>query len=156
MSSGDRAGSRYEGRRRARESALQMLYQTDIGKLEVSDAIQTHGAIRDSEALELDDESRAYAVSLAQGAWRDRGTLDDYIGAAALNWRIERLAVVDRLVLRLAIHELLAHPETPPRVVIDEAIDLARIYSGDEAAKFVNGVIDGVFRKLKEEGKVVE
>ena len=66
------------------------------------------------------------------------------------------MAVLDRTVLRLAVHELLSHPETPPRVVIDEAIDLARNYSGDEAAKFVNGVLDGVFRKLKEEGKVAE
>ena len=59
-------------------------------------------------------------------------------------------------MLRLAVHELLAHAGTPPRVVIDEAIELARSYSGDEAAKFVNGVLDGVFQRLKSEGRVVE
>ena len=66
------------------------------------------------------------------------------------------MTVLDRTVLRLAVHELIAHPETPPRVVIDEAIELARRYSGEEAAKFVNGVLDGVFHTLKEQGKVVE
>jgi N utilization substance protein B len=64
--------------------------------------------------------------------------------------------VIDRLLVRLAVHELLSQPATPPRVVIDEAIELARSYSGDEAAKFVNGVLDGVFKRLKTEGKVVE
>jgi N utilization substance protein B len=82
--------------------------------------------------------------------------LDERIADAARNWRLERMTVLDRLALRLAVHELMAQPQTPPRVVIDEAIELARRYSGEEAAKFVNGVLDGVFRKLKDEGKVVE
>ena len=66
------------------------------------------------------------------------------------------MATLDKLVLRMAVHEWLALPETPPRVVINEAIELARAFSGEDAAKFVNGVLDGVFRTLKDEGKVVE
>ena len=62
--------------------------------------------------------------------------------------------MLDRLVMRLALQELLAHREVPPRVVISEAIELARAYSGEDAAKFVNGVLDGVYRRLKEEGRV--
>ena len=147
---------RWENRRRAREAALQMLYQTEVGQLAVADVTRTHGDIGDSEAIELDDESREYAVSLARGSWDERPAIDEYIAEAARNWRVERMAVIDRLLLRLAVHELLSHPETPPRVVIDEAIELARAYSGEEAARFVNGVLDGVFTRLRGEGKVVE
>jgi transcription antitermination protein NusB len=150
------ADSRWQGRRRAREAALQMLYQTEVGQLSMADVAGSHGGIGGNDAIDLDDAARDYAVDLARGSWETRQALDDYIADAARNWRIERLAVVDRLLLRLAVHELLAHPDTPPRVVIDEAIELARSYSGDEAAKFVNGVLDGVFKRLKDEGKVVD
>jgi N utilization substance protein B len=150
------AGSRWEGRRRAREAALRMLYQTEVGQLPVADATRDHGSIGADEAIDLDDDAREYAVTLARGSWQDRPVLDEYIAGAARNWRLERLTVIDRLLLRLAVHEMLSHPATPPRVVIDEAIELARRYSGEDAAKFVNGVLDGVFTKLKEEGRVVE
>ena len=93
---------------------------------------------------------------MVRGAWADRAALDERIADAARNWRVERMTVLDRLVLRLAVHELIAHAETPPRIVIDEAIELARRYSGDEAARFVNGVLDGLFKKLKDEGKVID
>jgi transcription antitermination protein NusB len=148
--------SRWEGKRRSREAALRMLYQTEIGQMNVADAVRHHALVGGGDALALDDEAHAYAAALADGAWGARAALDGYIAEAARNWRVERLAVVDRLVLRLAIHELLDHPSTPPRVVIDEAIELARAYSGDDAARFVNGVLDGVFKRLKDEGKVVE
>jgi N utilization substance protein B len=147
--------SRWQGRRRAREAALQMLYQTEVGQLPFIEAASSHFAIG-ADAIELDDESREYAVELARGSWQAKQEIDSYISDATRNWRVERLTVIDRLLLRLAVHELLSHPATPPRVVIDEAIELARAYSGDEAAKFVNGVLDGVFRRLKEEGKVVD
>jgi N utilization substance protein B len=147
--------SRWEGRRRAREAALQILYQTEVGRQPFSEAARTHVAMG-QDAIDLDDESRAYAEELARGSFEATALIDGYIGDAATNWRVERLAVIDRLLLRLAVHELLQHPATPPRVVIDEAIELARAYSGDESAGFVNGVLDGVFRRLKEEEKVVE
>jgi N utilization substance protein B len=153
--SGD-APSRWEGRRKSREAALQMLYLTEVGKLPVTDATRHHGAVGDADAIELDDEAREYARALARGAWDDRQIIDGYISDAARNWRLERIAIIDRLLMRLAVQEWLAFPATPPRVVIDEAIELARAYSGDDAAKFVNGVLDGVLKKLMEEGKVVE
>ncbi len=150
------AGFRWKGRRRAREAALQMLYQIEVGRLTVPEVVRTHGSIGGADAIELDDDAREYALTLAEGAWQEHATSDLYIADAARNWRLERLAVIDRLLLRMAVYELVAHPATPPRVVIDEAIELARAYSGGDAAKFVNGVLDGVFKKLKEEGKVVE
>jgi transcription antitermination protein NusB len=152
----DGGESRWASRSRAREAALQILYQMEVGQLTVTDATRMLGVVGAPDISMVDDGARAYAVSLARGAWEDHTAIDERIADAARNWRVERMAVLDRMVLRLAVHELLAYPETPPRVVIDEAIDLARRYSGDEAAKFVNGVLDGVFRKLKDEGKVTE
>lgn len=148
--------ARWEGRRRAREAALRMLYQTEVGQMDVVTAARAHGIVGGADAIDLDEEARGYAEALARGAWENRGTIDAYLAEATRNWRVERLAIVDRLLLRLAVHELLEHPATPPRVVIDEAIELARSYSGDEAARFVNGVLDGVFNRLKDEGKVVD
>ena len=133
-----------------------MLYQVEVGQLSVADASRLHGLVGAPDVTGLDEDADAYANALTRGAWEDRTAIDERIADAARNWRVERMTVLDRSVLRLAVHELLNHPETPPKVVIDEAIELARNYSGDEAAKFVNGVLDGVFRKLKEEGKAVE
>jgi N utilization substance protein B len=152
-----RAGDeRWKGRRQAREAALRMLYQTEVGRMPVADAISVHGELGGADAIGLDPDAQDYAVALAQGSWDAREVIDGYIADAARNWRVERLSVIDRLLLRLATHELLDHPATPPRVVIDEAIELARAYSGEEAARFVNGVLDGLFKRLKDEGKVVD
>ena len=147
---------RWEGRHRAREAALRMLYQIEVGRAEFADVARSHESIGGADAIDVDDESRQLAVSLAEGAWQQRDLIDTYIADATRNWRVERLAIVDRQILRLAIQELLAHPVTPPRVVIDEAIELARAYSGDESVRFVNGVLDAIFKRLKEEGRVVE
>ena len=152
----DGGESRWAGRTRAREAALQMLYQVEVGRLTVSEATRLQGVVGAPDIAALDDDARAYAATLARGAWDSRPVLDERIAEAATNWRVERMTVLDRTVLRLALHELMAHPETPPRVVMDEAIDLARTYSGDEAAKFVNGVLDAAFRKLRDEGKIIE
>ena len=149
-------GSRWDGRRRAREAALRMAYQAEVGALAMPDAIRSHAAIGDDDGITLDPASREYAERLARGAWEDKAALDGLIGDAAVNWRVERLAVIDRIILRLGVHELLREAGTPPRVVIDEAIELARLYSGEEAARFVNGVLDGVFKRLRDEGRVVE
>ncbi|MCA1585469.1 MAG: transcription antitermination factor NusB [Acidobacteria bacterium] len=148
---------RWQGRRRAREGALQILYQVEVGQLGVGDASMLRAMVgAPDDTFDLDDASQAYADALARGALEQRADLDARLADAARNWRVERMAVVDRLVLRLALHELMAHPSTPPRVVIDEAIELARRYSGDQAARFVNGVLDGVFKKLRDEGAIVE
>jgi N utilization substance protein B len=132
------------------------LYQAEIGAVGLTEAARHVAALETPEGFDLDADARAYAERLARGVWAARETLDDYIGSAAHNWRVERLAVIDRLLLRLALQELLAEPATPPRVVIDEAIELARRYSGEDAARFVNGILDAVFRSFKAEGKVVD
>lgn len=149
------ARARWTSRHRARAAALQAVYQCEVGGLTVQQAL---GVLFHAGPPEVEDPGsgeHSFVISLATGATTNRAALDARIGDAAKNWRVERMAVLDRLVMRLAVHEMLAHRETPPRVVMSEAIELAREYSGDEAARFVNGVLDGVYRRLKEEGLVV-
>jgi len=135
---------------------LQAMYQCEVGGLTLSEALGVLDSVGEPDTAELSESDRQFAETLARGAVGNAAALDDRIGQAARHWRVERMATLDRLVLRMAVHEWLALPETPPRVVINEAIELARAFSGEDAAKFVNGVLDGVFRTLKDEGRVVE
>ncbi|MCC7123336.1 MAG: transcription antitermination factor NusB [Acidobacteria bacterium] len=147
---------RWAGRRRARAAALQVLYECEVGGLTVSEALGVLSHVGTPEAADLAEGDHEFAEALARGVYTDRAALDERIGQAARHWRVERMAALDRLVLRMAVHEWLALPATPPRVVINEAIELARAFSGEDAARFVNGVLDGVLKTLKDEGKVVE
>jgi transcription antitermination protein NusB len=147
-------GERWANRRLARAAALQALYECEVGGLTPQQAL---GVLHHAGPPEVDDPGEGehgFVVSLVRGAMDHRDALDERIGDAAKNWRVERMAMLDRLVMRLAIEELLRHRESPPRVVMSEAIELARAYSGEEAAKFVNGVLDGVYKRLKDEGLV--
>jgi N utilization substance protein B len=149
-------GSRWAGRHRARAAALQALYECEIGGLTPQQALGVLHHAGPPEVNDPGEDEHAFVIALVKGAMTDKDALDERIGDAAKNWRIERMAVIDRLVMRLATQEMVAHRESPPRVVISEAIELARAYSGDEAAKFVNGVLDGVYRRLKDEGVLVD
>ena len=149
-------GSRWAGRHRARAAALQALYECEIGGLTPQQALGVLHHAGPPEVNDPGEDEHAFVIALVKGAMTDKAALDERIGEAAKNWRVERMAVIDRLVMRLAAQEMLAHRESPPRVVISEAIELARAYSGEDAAKFVNGVLDGVYRRLKDEGVVAD
>lgn len=143
------AASDVNTRRRAREAALQMLYQTEVGRAAAHEAIATYWPAHDAER-EIAENLREFANALVRGTIERGQEIDAILAAHATNWRIERMAVIDRLVLRLAVYELLAEPATPPRVVINEALELARAYSGEEAVAFVNGVLDAVRKTVRE------
>lgn len=134
-------------RHRSREAALQMLYGWEVARLRADDFAEVywpeHGA-----ALRLSARGRAFAERLARGTIVHVEAIDPLIAAAAEHWRLSRLAVVDRLILRLAVYEIQHEPDTPAAVVIDEALELARAYSGEDAVRFVNGVLDGIRRTL--------
>jgi N utilization substance protein B len=148
---GDPAGSRRRDERRAaRAAALQMLYQWEVGRLPIDQAIGAFWSVGDAEPLS--DEARAFAESLARGAAADASEADPIIAATAEHWRLDRMAVLDRLILRLAVHEFLRAPDTPRKVVINEAVELARTFSTDDAVRFVNGVLDGIRKKIDASG----
>ena len=140
-----------ETRHRAREAAVQMLYQWEVGRmsmLEVSEVFWTHGP---AASEPLSDALRSFATTLATGVADTVAEIDPMIGEAAENWRIERMNVLDRLILRLAVYEFLHEPETPAKVIINEALELARTFSADDSVRFINGVLDAVRRTLRRE-----
>ena len=137
------------GRRRlAREIALQALYVSDVSNTESTEAF----AIVTRRGEKADDETLEFARELAMGAIARREELDALIQARAENWAVNRMAAVDRNVLRLAAYELVSAKDTPVGVIIDEAIEIVRKYSAEEATKFVNGVLDAL-KNLRERQK---
>ena len=137
-------------RRRAREAALQMLYQWEIGRTSPGDTILSYWPAQEHEEP-VSAEHREFANMLVRGTTGRVEEIDGLITSRAQNWRLERMAVLDRLVLRLATYELLAESATPAKVIINEALELTREYSGEEAVAFVNGVLDGVRKELARE-----
>jgi N utilization substance protein B len=148
-----------DARHRAREAAIQMLYQWEVGRLSMSDVVQSywsHGSWPETAGApatgeEVGADVRDFATALASGVSGSVDQTDPLIAEAAENWRIERMAVMDRLILRLAVYEFLHQTETPAKVVINEALELARTFSTDEAVKFINGILDGIRKTLGRE-----
>ncbi len=139
------AASDPAGRRQGRVAALQLLYQREVGGVEewrLDHAVRFYWREHPAAA-----GPRQFADRLLRGTVDALERIDPLIESAADNWRLSRMAVIDRLVLRLAVYELLA-AETPAAVVIDEAIELARTFSDEPSPRFVNGVLDAVRHRL--------
>jgi len=130
-------------RTRAREWAIKILYQADITKENLRVSLGEFWL----EFNEFDDV-KDFAGSLALGVHKNLEKIDEIIKKYAVNWRLERMSVIDRNVLRLAAYELLFLEDIPPKVSINEAIDLAKKYSGNESGKFVNGILDKIYRSI--------
>ncbi len=128
-------------RRKARESALQMLFAEDLAKTVSGSITDVFWAELGDEAL--DDRTREFANELVNGTITNLQVIDDRIRTRAEHWRIERMAIVDRNVLRLAVYEFL-FKDTPHTVVINEALEIARRFSTYEATQFINGILDGI------------
>jgi len=135
-------------RHQAREMALQALYASEVGRADPDEALSL---VMTEHWPDADDASRAFALRLVRGTTMDKDELDRLLAEQAANWRLERFAVIDRLILRLAVWEL-RQTDTPPAVVLNEAIELTRTFSGDESVRFVNGVLDGLKSKLERKG----
>ncbi|MBH17068.1 MAG: transcription antitermination factor NusB [Acidobacteria bacterium] len=130
-------------RRQSREAALQLLYQSEIGKIPIDVAIETF------DRLEFIPSQREFSTWLARGTAAHLKDIDPLIKRSAQHWRLARMAVIDRLIMRIAVFEFLYAHDTPRTVVINEAIELARTFSGNEALPFVNGVLDDIKRRLE-------
>lgn len=135
-------------RHRARESALQILYQWDVAGGDVGQAATTFFTHQWPDREAPADELRAFASALARDTVDRLDPIDALIAETADRWRPERMAVLDRLVLRMAACELMREPGTPAAVVINEALELARTFSTEESVKFINGMLDAIRKKL--------
>ena len=135
-------------RRKARECALQMLFAADVSEANSDDVVRSYWA--ELGEPELDDTARDFATRLASGTLANLELLDERIRSRAEHWRISRMAVVDRNILRLAVYEFLYEP-TPRTVAINEALEIARRFSTYEASQFINGILDAIKRDLDDE-----
>jgi transcription antitermination protein NusB len=130
-------------RTKSREFAMQMLFQWDMSQ-QIPEKLEPT-FWKSAKAAE---QTRTFANQLFEGAAHDATALDELISKHAANWRLDRLAAIDRAILRLAMHEMRA-TDTPVKVVINEAVDLAKKYSSDDAGGFVNGILDAYQKTLK-------
>ena len=131
-------------RRKSRELCLQMLFQWDMGKQSPEQVRKTFWA----ERGEVDEETRGFADDLFRVAVDQQARIDELIQKHAQHWRMDRMAAVDRNVLRAGVAEFLGHHETPHPVVINEALEIARKFSAPESVQFINGVLDSVGKEL--------
>jgi transcription antitermination protein NusB len=134
-------------RSRGREAALQILYQREVGGVPLDDAIATVFDHQWPDEGGPSEAVRTFASALARATVAELADIDRLIEETAERWRPSRMPVVDRLILRLAVAELITDTSTPPPVVINEALELARTYSTEDAVKFINGMLDAVRRK---------
>ena len=135
-------------RRKARECALQMLFAADVAEMPADDVVRSYWA--ELGESDLDTTAREFATRLASQTLSNLELLDERIRSRAEHWRISRMAVVDRNILRLAVYEFLYEP-TPRTVAINEALEIARRFSTYEATQFINGILDAIKRDLDRE-----
>ena len=134
-------------RRKARELALQMLFQHDMAGNEPDTIIATFEELQKSKA-----NTREFATKIFRGTVDHLASIDEMIVAQADNWRLERMAVVDRNIIRMSVYEFLHEDSTPKLVIIDEAIEIAKKYGTQKSSQFINGILDGILKRYNLQG----
>ena len=142
------SSSRHRTRHRARQAAVQMLYQSEIGQHDIEEVVRSFWTANLPGAEGVPENVRSFAEQLVRSTAANLAKIDPIIAETAEHWRLSRMAALDRIILRLAIGEFLSG-DTPRNVVINEALELAKTFSGDESVKFVNGILDAVKKKLQ-------
>ena len=135
-------------RHRSRLRALQVLYQWDMTKQPVEEAISSFYDTLGADDPETQPGPDEFMEELAKGASEMAPDIDHRISEKSENWKLERMPIVDRNILRLAIYEM-SRKETPPAVIIDEALELARQFSGETSVPFINGILDAVHKEIR-------
>ena len=131
-------------RREARELAMKILFQVEVGQWPLEAVLETT-----AEAVPVSPEEWEYVRDVVEGVMREQAALDQIIADRAVGWKLDRIAHVDRNILRLALYEILHRPDIPSSVSVNEAVEMAKKYSTEDSGKFVNGIL-GSF--LREEG----
>jgi transcription antitermination protein NusB len=128
-------------RRAARELAMKILFQVEVGHRPLEEVMETT-----AEAVPIPEEEQEYVDDIVHGVLREREALDAIIGDLASGWKLERIANVDRNILRLALYEIQNRPDIPSSVSVNEAVEMAKKYSTAESGKFVNGILGTYLR----------
>jgi N utilization substance protein B len=129
-------------RRKARELALQMLFQFDMAGNPPDTIVATFEDLQKSKA-----NTREFAVKIFRGTVDHMQEIDDMIQQQADNWRLTRMAVVDRNIIRMSIYEFMHETDTPKLVIIDEAIEIAKKFGTQKSSQFINGILDGILKR---------
>jgi N utilization substance protein B len=135
-------------RHRAREATLQILYQWEISRVDVDEAASTFFTLQWPNLDPPAEDLRAFATALAHDTVERLAAIDTLIAETAERWRPERMAVLDRLILRMSVCEMQRDPQTPAAVIINEGLELGRTFSTEESVKFINGMLDAIRKKL--------
>ena len=129
-------------RRKARELALQMLFQHDMSGNAPDQIIETFAELHKSKP-----NTREFATKIFHGTVAHIGEIDEMIQNQAENWRLSRMAAVDRNIIRMSVYEFLHENDTPKLVIIDEAIEIAKKYGTQKSSQFINGILDGILKR---------
>ncbi len=138
-------------RRKAREDTLRILFRLEFEKKQIKKTLDQYW-----KSKKASEEIKEYSTWLVNGVISDQAKIDNIIQQVSEHWRISRMALVDRNILRMAVFELIYEEKIAPAIVINEAIEIAKKYSGEEAATFVNGILDAVRKDLKDIKKSLE
>jgi transcription antitermination factor NusB len=133
-------------RRRAREAAIQVLFHLDFSPDDPHEVFDLIG-----ENFDLSDSISSFSKELVLGVWVNKEALDSLIGKASKNWRLERMARLDRCILRLATFEMLYMEDIPPKVSIDEAVEIGKRFGTHDSGSFINGILDNIYTSLIQE-----
>ncbi len=142
-------------RRKARENSLQLLYEIDLSQKDFQGVVKEfcegrHHPVKDSSGdLSAQAEIREFTRQIVEGVGHNMGEIDKIVETHSTHWKINRMASVDRNILRMAVFELLYCPDIPPSVTINEAIEIAKRFGTEESGAFVNGVLDHIAKELK-------
>jgi N utilization substance protein B len=141
-------------RRLAREQAVQILYQADLTGNEIEDVLALHWQVESNhpERDPPDPQDIEFASALVRGVAGQAARVDELIGAASINWKVQRMSYVDRNILRVAVFEFIELADIPPMVSINEAIELGKRLGTTESGAFINGILDKIRRNLEQSG----
>jgi N utilization substance protein B len=133
-------------RRKAREVALQVLFQIDVSQVDVDEAVELFW-----NNFEAPENVREFSTHLIKGTHSQLIKIDELIKSCSENWSLDRMSKVDKNILRLAVFELVYCDDIPPKVTLNEAIDLGKYYGSENSGSFINGILDALYTKLLQE-----
>jgi N utilization substance protein B len=133
-------------RRQAREVALQVLYQVDVSKIDPQEAIELY-----CENFDIQDNVKEFSSELILGTRQHIEKIDSFISNCSEHWTLERMARVDKNILRMAVYELLYCADIPPKATLNEAIDIGKSYGTENSGSFINGILDALYVKLRKD-----